>query len=241
MLKQEELESQGKKYLVNDYNIEDYGESSFVMNTQYNGEFRRVRSMMPFEYLDKRANDFKWDVYEGKVSEETKNIVNAFVIKFETFRKSGKGVYIYSNTKGSGKTLLTCCLLNEIVERYGIGAKFINILDYLDLTKKGYSSASDKEERDSISRTSLLVLDDMGVEGVSKDWINTTLYQLINFRYSNNLITIITSNVAIEELKVDDRIKDRINAMCIPIHMPEVSIRRKESSRENAEFLKSIM
>lgn len=227
--------------MVNDYDIENYGESSFVMNTQLNGEFRRVRSMMPFEYLDKRAKDFSWDIYGKDVPEDNKDIVNAFVIKFEMFKKNGKGLYIYSNTKGSGKTLLSCCLLNEIVERYGIGAKFINILDYLDLTKKGYSSASDKEERDSISRTSLLVLDDMGVEGVSKEWINTTLYQLINFRYSNNLITIITSNVAIEELKVDDRIKDRINAMCIPIHMPEVSIRRKEASRENAEFLKSIM
>lgn len=212
------------------------------MNTQYmGGEFRRVRAMMPFEYLDKRAKDFSWDFYGNDVPEENKNLVNAFVVNFEKFRKNGKGLYIYSNTKGSGKTLLSCCLLNEVIERYGIGAKFINILDYLDLTKKGYSSTEDKEERDSILRTSLLVLDDMGVEGVSANWVNTTLYQLINFRYSNNLITIITSNASIEELKVDERIKDRINAMCIPIHMPEVSIRRKEASRENAEFLKSVM
>ena len=88
--------------------------------------------------------------------------------------------------------------------------------------------------------TRILILDDMGVE-VSKDWVNTTLYHLINFRYSNKLVTIITSNVSIEDLKVDGRIKDRLNAMCIPLHMPEISIRSQQARQENMDFLKSVM
>lgn len=241
LLKQRTVVSQEKTYSLSEYDIEDYGEAFYAENPLYSaGGFRKARSMMPFEYLDKTANDFKWDVYDEKIPEENKNIANAFIINFLKFQKSGKGLYIYSGTRGSGKTLLSCCLLNEVINRYDISAKFISILDYLELTKKGYSSIADKEEKDSIMRTSVLVLDDIGVE-VSKDWINTTLYHLINFRYSNKLITIITSNASIEDLKVDGRIKDRVNAMCIPLHMPEVSIRTKQARQDNIEFLKSVM
>lgn len=241
MLKQENLESQGKTYSVKDYEIENYGQASYAMNQLYNGGgFRRARSMMPFEYIDKTGKDFKWNLYGENVTKDNMDLVNAFIINFRKFQTKGKGLYLYSDTRGSGKTMLACCLVNEVIERYDISAKFVSILDYLELTKKGYSSQADREEKDSILRTSVLVLDDIGVE-VSKDWVNTTLYHLINFRYSNKLITIITSNVSVEGLKVDGRIKDRINAMCIPIHMPEVSIRSKVASEDNEEFLKSVM
>lgn len=228
-------------YLLNEYNIEDYGEATCVANHSYNGGgFRRVRSMMPFEYIDKTSKDFIWELYGENVPEETKAIANAFIINFPEFQKKGKGLYIYSDTRGTGKTLLSCCLLNEVVKRYDISVKFISVLDYLELTKKGYANEEDKREKEGILSTSVLVLDDIGVE-VSKDWVNTTLYHLINFRYSNKLITIITSNASIDKLRVDDRIKDRLNEMCIPVHMPEYSVRTRKAKEENIEFLKTIM
>lgn len=241
MLKQEKVISRETTYSLNEYELENYGPAVYAINPLYSGgSFRRVHSMMPFEYMNKNATDFKWDVYGDCVTDETKDIVNAFIVNFNKFKNEGMGLYIYSNTKGSGKTLLSCCLINEVINRYDVSAKFINIMDYLELTKKGYSSPTDKEERDSIMHTRILVLDDLGVE-VSKDWINTTLYNLINFRYSNKLITIITSNESIEKLKMDERIKERIIEKCIPIHMPEVSIRTQKAKKKNAEFLKSVM
>lgn len=233
--------SKETKYSLNEYDIENYGPAVYAINPLYSGgSFRRIHSMMPFEYINKNANDFKWDIYGDSVPEQTKKVVNAFIIHYKKFEKEGMGLYIYSNAKGSGKTLLSCCLLNEVINRYDVSAKFINILDYLELTKKGYSSPTDKEEVNSIMHTRILILDDLGVE-VSKDWINTTLYNLINFRYSNKLITIITSNASIEKLKMDERIKERITEKCIPIHMPEVSIRTQKAKEKNAEFLKSVM
>ena len=68
----------------------------------------------------------------------------------------------------------------------------------------------------------------------------TTLYQLINYRYANKLITILTSNYPIEQLGVDDRIKDRINFMCLPLHIPEVPIRSMETDRENSKFIEEV-
>lgn len=240
-MKQETVISKETKYSLNEYDLENYGPAVYAINPLYSGgSFRRVHSMMPFEYINKNANDFKWDIYGDSVPDQTKRVVNAFIINYKKFEKEGMGLYIYSNAKGSGKTLLSCCLLNEVINRYDVSAKFINILDYLELTKKGYSSPTDKEEKDSIMHTRILILDDLGVE-VSKDWINTTLYNLINFRYSNKLITIITSNASIEKLKMDERIKERISEKCIPIHMPEISIRTKKAREKNAEFLKTVM
>ena len=241
LLRHLELESNEKIYLLNDYEIEDYGEATFSMNQSYNSTgFRRSRSMMPFEYIDKTGDDFKWDLYGSNASEDIKKLVNAFIVNFEKFKKAGKGLYIHSDTRGSGKTMLACCLLNEIVKRYDLSVKFISVLEYLELTKKGYASEEDRKERDGILRTSVLVLDDIGAE-VSKDWVSTTLNRLIDFRYSNKLITIVTSNMPVDDLKIDGRIKDRLNAMCIPIHMPEYSVRSQKAKEENTEFLKSVM
>lgn len=227
-------------YHSSEYDIKDYGYASFLDTpTPRNGEFRSCRSMIPFEYLDKTAKDFDWNIYgSGSLDTECK-LTNAFVLNFQKFRKEGKGIYIYSSTKGTGKTYLSYCLANEVMRRYDVNVKFTSILEYLDLTKKGYSSMADKEEKDSIAKATVLILDDIGVE-VSREWVNTTLYQLINYRYSNKLITVITSNYPIEQLKVDDRIKDRINAMCLPLHIPEVSIRALETDRANSEFIHEV-
>lgn len=226
--------------MLKDYDIENYGPAVYSDDlTHDDGEFRKARSLIPFEYLDKTGNDFNWKIY-GVDTKFHSKISNAFIANFEKFRTAGKGLYIYSRTCGSGKTMLACCLLNEIVKRYDVNVKFINVLDYLELTKKGYSSAEDKEEKQSILGATVLVLDDIGVE-VNKGWIDTTLYQLINFRYSNKLPTIITSNLPIEELKVDDRIKDRLNERCIKLRVPDVSIRSEKSADDNTEFMNSIM
>jgi len=226
---------------LDNYDIENYGSAEFLSTSRNNyGEFRRVNAMIPFSFLDKTAKDFDWKIYGHTDTKSASDISNAFILNFDKFLSEGKGLYIYSSAKGSGKTLLSCCLLNEIVARHDINAKFINSLDYLELTKKSYTSQADKEEINAIEKSRMLIFDDLGVE-LSKEWTSTVLYRLINYRYNNKLITIITSNLPIEGLKVDDRIKDRLNSMCIPLHIPEVSVRTAESHARNEEFLKDVL
>lgn len=228
--------------LSSEYDIEDYGKVVFSdMPKANSAEFRSCRSMISFEYLGKTAKDFNWGLYEDDDPDVAlgRKWSNAFILNFQKFRKEGKGFFVYSRTKGSGKTFLSICLANEVMRRYDVNVKFISILDYLDLTKKDYNSMADKEEKDCIVRATVLILDDIGVE-VRREWVNTTLYQLINYRYLNKLITIYTSNYTIEELKVDERIKDRINSMCIPLHIPEVSVRSIEADKANNEFIQEV-
>lgn len=36
--------------------------------------------------------------------------------------------------------MLACCLLNEIAKRYAGSVKFVNILDFIEMTKKGINN-----------------------------------------------------------------------------------------------------
>src|SRR5581483_6433833 len=52
-----------------------------------------------------------------------------------------------------------------------------------------------------------LVLDDLGAEN-STPWVNETLFQLVNYRYNNELPTIFTSNAKVDA--VEDRVRSRM-------------------------------
>ena len=133
--------------------------------------------------------------------------------------------------------MLSCCILNELMRRYAGSVKFINTLDYLEVTKQGYRG--EEKEKDALYQASVLVIDDIGVQ-MSREWIETEFYRLINDRYVNRRPTIYTSNVPIERLRMDDRVTDRIESTTYLIGLPEESIRRKERQLAKQELLKEI-
>lgn len=133
--------------------------------------------------------------------------------------------------------MLSCCLVNEIVKRYAGSVKFINILDFIELTRKEYKG--EKEEINAIHNAALLVLDDIGVQ-LSKEWIDTVLYRLINERYVKRLPTIYTSNIPVDQLKMDSRIIDRIESTTYAVKLPEESIRKATRQQEKNKLLEEI-
>lgn len=200
-------------------------------------EFRKVRAMMPFEFMNLTGKDFDWNLYHDNIA-DSKDLVNNFIVKFEQFRKEGMGLYIESSVKGSGKTMLACCILNELAKRYAITIKFINSLDLLELTKQAYKGI-EPEELTSLYQASVLVIDDIGVQ-MSKEWIDTVFYRLINARYNNKLVTIYTSNISVQFLKMDDRITDRIESTTYQLLLPEESVRSRIRARRKAEIIDKI-
>ncbi len=200
-------------------------------------EFRKVRAMMPFEFINLTGKDFDWTLYHENVS-ELRETVNRFVTKFEQFRKEGMGLYIESSVKGSGKTMLSCCILNELAKRYAITIKFINSLDLLELTKQAYKG-TEPEELTNLYQAAVLVIDDIGVQ-MSREWIDTVFYRLINARYNNRLVTIYTSNTAAGFLKMDERIIDRIESTTYRLMLPEESIRSRIRTQQKSEIMEKI-
>lgn len=230
------IELENKNNLFEDPEGREFYISSGIL-TQDEADFRKERSMIPFQYIGVKGKDFNWDIYQ-KDLKKAKSYVNNFILKFEQFQGRGLGLYIYSATKGSGKTMLSCCILNEISERYPVSVKFINAMDLLEMTKQGYKG-EEPEELKPLYTAKVLVIDDIGVQ-MSKDWINTVFYHLINTRYTKRLVTIYTSNVASGSLKMDDRIIDRIESTTYLVELPEVPVRHMKQEKEKEKIFDEI-
>lgn len=245
MTKVEEIKTETLSGLLVYHRYEDVGYSTqaifFDDGTILDSRFdeRRSRSGMPLEYAYCIGKSIDWSKYGSEDITPQKNIVNAFVINFAMFQREGRGLYFYSDTKGSGKTMIACAVANEILKAHDISVKFISVTDYIELVK-----AKDDASRGNVKailEAGLLVLDDVGAQVENKEWITTALFRLVDRRYTNHYPTIFTSNVRMEDLKTDSRISDRIYSVSVPVIMPEVNVRRQIADRHTKEFIKSIM
>lgn len=84
---------------------------------------------------------------------------------------------------------------------------------------------------DQIVSYPLLILDDLGAERHSK-FMQEQVFNIVDARYRTGKPLIVTTNVAIEEIKNPQniqftRIYDRILGMCHPVLVPGISRRRE--------------
>ena len=114
---------------------------------------------------------------------------------------------------GCGKTHLAVSILKELAG----SNKNVNAINYTELTRKLSSNANDEVAYFNIlgkyTSTPVLLLDDMFKGKISEANIKQ-MYDLINTRYENKRITIITSERVISELmQIDEAIASRIAEM----------------------------
>ena len=209
-------------------------------------EDARKRSSIPQVFYDKGYSSFDWRIYRDAsgntidLSKE-KRITEDFLRDYHGWKLKGIGFYIYSHTKGSGKTFLASCLGNELMKLYGIRVKFVNANQLLEIAQSGDKDSSEKYEREPIKLLcdcEVLVLDDVGQKRNGYDWMNSILYRITDDRMINRAVTIFTSNSPIEELEIDDRIKARIKELSAEIAIPEYNVRGRESYDKKLRFLR---
>jgi len=80
-----------------------------------------------------------------------------------------------------------------------------------------------------IAKIPVLLVDDLGAERYT-EWVQEQIVQLLDYRYRNNLSTIITSNLNLKELrdKVGERIYSRVVGLCKPILIYGKDFRKKQ-------------
>lgn len=216
---------------------DENGYELFIPNSQISASlasYRRQRARIPKEYDGKFGKDFDWNIYGIDITDQ-KDKVNRYVMHFTEFSEKGMGLYIHSKEKGSGKTMLACCILNELSKKYVGSVKFVNVVDFLEMTKKGFNYDDPEVEELYICKT--LVLDDIGAQ-MDKKWVDSVLYRLINERYNNHKATIYTSNIDVDKLSMDSRIIDRIESRSFMVDLPEVPVRRMLSEERKEKMLK---
>lgn len=141
------------------------------------------------------------------------------------FSEDPTGFLVYEGEFGCGKTHLASAIANHRLETYGEQVIFITVPDLLDLLRTTFDSSVDAsfdDYFDRIRKTALLVLDDLGVEKRS-EWANEKIFQLLNYRLVEGKPTVITTNVAIDDLdpRVTSRLLDRYAVKRVTITAPD--------------------
>lgn len=207
---------------------------------------------LPEEFRGQTVDNFRVDCYSTPQDQElaraAKLISKRFVERFEEIKEMGKGLFFYSGVKGSGKTRLAASIANDLVEKKMIPVKFTTALQILDQIRETWGNGRYQYGQDSTERQLVqdiisvpaLIIDDIGVEQ-PKDWVNERFYNILNGRMIEKRITIFTSNYRMEQLRLDDRIVNRIRKMALPVEFPAESIRTAVSKRENSELLRRLL
>lgn len=131
-----------------------------------------------------------------------------------------KVLYLHGSA-GCGKTHLGLACLRKVLEN---GGKSIGFLPAHHIVEIGKEKGMYQLEK-VIGEYQWLMIDDLGVENAA-EWEIKYIFGLLNSRYNNRLPTIVTSNVALGELKkrLSDRIVSRLAGT--QIEFPETDWRK---------------
>ena len=142
-------------------------------------------------------------------ADERMNLLDA-VTKCEEFARQPQGWLVLAGTYGCGKTHLAAAIANEVVASTEGDVMFVVAPDLLDHLRAAFgpqSAVSYDRLFQEVRKTPLLVLDDLGTESATP-WAKEKLFQLLNYRYSANLPTVITTSATPNEL--DPRLRSRM-------------------------------
>lgn len=203
---------------------------------------------IPNSFYNKRLSDFDWNVYvsDNGITFNTSSQqdgIKSFIDQFKIWEKKNMGLYIWSKTKGSGKTFLASCICNELMDKVAIRTRFVSASQLIDISQSADKNANDEYKRNPMKllhECKFLVIDDLGQKNLGGEWLEDILFKLLDDRMINSRMTMITSNLEIQELPFNERITDRINKLCMPFHLPEICVRSKEIRENRQELLKEL-
>ena len=110
----------------------------------------------------------------------------------------------------------------------------MSAIDLIDISK------GENDPLKPLKECRLLVIDDVGAKLNGQEWINDILFSIIDYRYQHKLTMIITSNLPIKKLNIDDRLYSRIDKMTQNIPLPECSVRQIKANQEKLNLFKDL-
>ena len=163
---------------------------------------------------------YTFENYQGKENQSL-IIAKNFVKDYEEMKKENIGLLFYGSV-GSGKTYLACSIANALIEQYQVRVKIRNFAQIINELQKGGFDFDKNAYIESLVNTSVLILDDLGIER-DTSYAKEQVYNIVNNRYLKQKPTIFTTNLSYDTIlncteSVEyQRIYSRIVEMCIPV------------------------
>ncbi len=145
-----------------------------------------------------------------------------------------RGLFFLGNP-GVGKTHLTVAILKQLMLQKGVECLFCSYQELLREVRHSYNPVSLSTELEVVRpvlETDVVAIDDLGAERIS-DWVEDTVTYILNYRYAQKKITLLTSNLPdsaeetreggpIGQYRVSDtltsrigiRVRSRLREMC---------------------------
>jgi DNA replication protein DnaC len=151
---------------------------------------------------------------------------------------SGLGL-LFTGDNGVGKTHLAVSVLQDLAARKGSRGRFWDFHELIREIKNSYNTETKTTELqvlEPVIETELLVLDDLGAWRMT-DWMNDTLFYILNSRYMSQRASIITTNFQDVDAKtavsrendyrrkeylvdrIGLRLRSRLMEMCVVVSM----------------------
>ncbi len=120
----------------------------------------------------------------------------------EQFAQDRRGWLVLSGDNGTGKTHLAAAIANAVAAGTSGEVMFVMVPDLLDHLRASFNPQANipyDRRFDEIKKSPFLVLDDLGTESATP-WAREKLFQLLNYRFSALLPTVITTSSVATDL-----------------------------------------
>ena len=103
---------------------------------------------------------------------------------------------LFTGSNGTGKTHLAVAVLRELAETHGVRGQFWDYHELMREIRNSYNpttAITEYELLEPVIELEVLLLDDLGAWKMT-DWMNDTLFYILNRRYLARRPTLITTN-----------------------------------------------
>lgn len=155
---------------------------------------RKAKNSGLGEYLHKRSKDYIVEMEWQKQNKEK-------MVEFCQKHSEDNVWFLALGTSGSGKTLMCSIIANHLLLNLGRTVMYVTWTDFVSRLKRdmmGSNTNSVSEYLEDIKNVEVLFLDELIKKYNETDL--KYLIEIINYRYTNNLKTLITSERIIDEL-----------------------------------------
>jgi len=157
---------------------------------------------------------------------------------------------LFMGPQGVGKTHLAVAILKQLIKTKSVPCLFRTFPELLKEIQNSYNPISQASELSLLApvlETEVLVLDELGAQNPSS-WVQDTVAYVLNYRYNDNKVTILTTNYRDDEEerkdkkvgitntlseRIGDRMRSRLYEMCKTIKMNGNDFRRTIKQAEH--------